>query len=305
MKLKRKDFSIFPTQHGFLFLGILAAMLMGAVNYNNNAGFILVFLLGGMALISLFHSHKNLGNLEIHPLAPQPVFPGEPCLFPMAIKAEKDRGQALSLGFANKTPVSFSSGHGKTDPIFLKVLAEKRGILSPRNLILTSVFPFGLFCLKAQFPCPARGLVYPAPEVSPLMTAMGGDPMEGGQETANMGPDDFQGLKPYTPGNNIGHISWKALSRGQGLFIKDFTAEVGQDIILDLDLVQGKNLEQRLSRLCHMVLGADKLQRRYGLKLGPTFSTPPDTGDSHRHKCLKALALFAPITILNSGKESL
>ena len=128
--------------------------------------------------------------------------------------------------------------------------------------------------------------------------------MDGDQATQRLGPDDFQGLKPYVPGNNIGHISWKTLSRGQGLFIKDFTAETGQDIILELDLVQGKDLEQRLSRLCHMVLDADRHQRCYGLKLGPTFSTPPDTGDSHRHKCLKALALFAPINILKSGNKS-
>lgn len=292
MRLKRKDFSIFPTQHGFLFLGILAAMLMGAINYNNNAGFILVFLLGGMALISLFHSHKNLINLAIHPKAPQPVFPGEFCLFPMVIEADKSMGQALSLGFAHGTTVSFSAGHDKNKTVILKVPAEKRGILVPNDLILTSVFPFGLFRLRAKLSWPPRGLVYPAPETSHFTGAQGGDHLDGDQETPLLGPDDFQGLTPYAPGNNIGHISWKTLSRGQGLFIKNFIAESGRDIILDLDLVRGKDLEQKLSRLCHMVLETDRQQRRYGLRLGPFFYTPPNTGVPHRHKCLKALALF-------------
>ena len=39
MKLNRKQVSIFPTQHGCLFLAILIAMMSGSVNYKNNLFF--------------------------------------------------------------------------------------------------------------------------------------------------------------------------------------------------------------------------------------------------------------------------
>ena len=65
MTLDRTQLSLRPTRHGLLFLMILGAMMAGSVNYNNNAGFILVFLLGGMAMISLFPSRSILAGMGI------------------------------------------------------------------------------------------------------------------------------------------------------------------------------------------------------------------------------------------------
>lgn len=110
MVISARDLTIRPTQHGLLFLGILLAMLLGSINYNNNAGFILVFLLGSMGMISLVHSYKNLIGMRVRISGPSPVFAGQTGLFPVDIISPGGSGQAISLSFESYDEVQFSPG---------------------------------------------------------------------------------------------------------------------------------------------------------------------------------------------------
>jgi uncharacterized protein (DUF58 family) len=123
---------------------------------------------------------------------------------------------------------------------------------------------------------------------------------DGEDQTLRPGADDFQGLKQYQPGHSINRISWKALSRGRGLFVKEFTAEDSPCIMLDFDAIPGRDMEFKLSRLCDMILAAESRQMEYGLRL-PGFVKNPGRGKSHQHHCLKALALFNPME--KSGRK--
>ena len=131
MKLNRKQFSVRPTQHGFLFLGILIAMLLGSINYNNNAGFILVFLLGGMALISIFHSFKNLVGIQKDFLSPVPVFAGQTAIFPVRVRPCETC--CRSVTFALGTPPIFVSIDRETI-LQMRLPALARGYLQPNLL---------------------------------------------------------------------------------------------------------------------------------------------------------------------------
>lgn len=289
MKLSRKQVSIFPTQHGFLFLAILIAMLLGAINYNNNAGFILVFLLGGMALISIFHSFKNLVGIEISYLSPLPVFAGQTATFPVHVKAPAAGGRSITFSLMPQDTLFVSIQREKK--LQMDILAQERGILHPRSLTLKSVYPFGLFTFCTLLPVEATCLVYPRPIPGTHGTAKSLLLPDGEEQTSRQGADDFQGLKKYQPGHSINRISWKALSRGRGLFIKDFTAEDSPCVMLDFDVIPGRDMEFKLSRLCDMILTAEGRQMEYGLRL-PGFVKNPARGKPHQHHCLKALALF-------------
>ncbi|HCY86797.1 MAG TPA: hypothetical protein DHV36_16830 [Desulfobacteraceae bacterium] len=292
--IQKKDLTIRPTQHGYLFLGILVAMLLGSINYNNNAGFILVFLLGGMAVISLFHSFKNLTGLVFIPHPVHPVFKGESIIFPVEIKGNQGQAQSLFLSIKNADPVHFSLSGSNARTADLKLPASRRGVIHIKNILLTSVYPFGLFRLKAVIPFSAEGIVYPAPEPGTFPLGFAGEDDDGEETSRHMGPDDFQGLKPYIPGNPIGHIAWKTLSRGQGLFVKDFTADAGRDILIDINLMGQGDIETKLSMICHKLLSSETLGVQYGLRLGSSFSTLPAGGKPHLHRCLEALALYNP-----------
>lgn len=296
MKVEKKHLAVFPTQHGFLFLVILGGMLAGSINYNNNAGFILVFLLGGMALISLVYSFKNLLGLEIHFLSASPVFAGQEAAFHIRLgSSERNR---VSLEFflpeikSNQTSSTIRISlvqNQKT--IQINAPAPVRGRLSFQTIALQSVYPFGLFRIRARIPLEMKCLVYPAPLPGRIRPSAGGDGWDGQIHTQRQGPDDFQGLAPYQPGQDVGRMAWKAVSRGQGLFVKDFTAQADQFQILDFHALPGKDIEFRLSRLCHMVLESDRNRENFGLKLPGTFIRQAD-GVPHTKSCLTALALF-------------
>ena len=55
--------------------------------------------------------------------------------------------------------------------------------------------------------------------------------------------------------------------------------------------MNGGDTETRLSQLSRWVVDADAKDLRYGLCL-PGVDIPVDSGESHRHRCLQALALY-------------
>ena len=111
-------------------------------------------------------------------------------------------------------------------------------------------------------------------------------------ETAGPGSDDFHGLRAYHPGDSIRHIAWKAYSGGRGLQTKEFVATVGASVFFDFDMIRESGTEEKLSRLCDLILKANHQSMDYGLRLQEAV-IEPDKGEEHKHNCLKALALFA------------
>lgn len=292
MIVHKKQISIRPTRHGLLFLIILGAMMAGSVNYNNNAGFILVFLLGGMALISLFYSLKNLTGLSLSFVSAAPVFAGRTARFKIQVQSNGTERAGVTLALPEQAgTLETTLVQNETKMVDIPLKTVTRGIFTPGPLTVFSVYPFGFFCLKTRLPLHMTCLVYPSLADGPVRLGQGGSDLDGTATSRFSGPDDFQGLFLYQPGHDVGRIAWKAVSRGQGVFIKDFTAGAGGFMMLDFDAIPSKDTEFKLSRLCRMVLSADRKKTPYGLKL-PDRLLPPAQGPGHKHHCLRALALY-------------
>lgn len=292
MMIHKKHLSIRPTRHGLLFLIILGAMMAGSINYNNNAGFILVFLLGGMALISLFYSLKNLTGLSLFFVSASPVFAGRTARFTFQVQANGMERAGVTLALPEQADILETSLlKNETKTVHLPLKTAARGVFTPGPLTVSSVFPFGFFCLTTRISLPMNCLVYPSPADGPVRPVKGGGDLDGTAASRFSGPDDFQGLSLYQPGHDVGRIAWKAVSKGQGVFVKDFTAGAGGFMMLDFDAIASTDTEFKLSRLCRMVLSADRNKTPYGLKL-PDRLIPPAQGPGHKHQCLRALALY-------------
>jgi len=108
---------------------------------------------------------------------------------------------------------------------------------------------------------------------------------------SSSGSDDFIGLRQYREGDTPRQINWKRYAREQGLHTNLFTASTVKSHWLEWDSLPGMGTEERLSSLCRGVVDASELQREYGLRL-PGVEIKPASGESHRHRCLAALALF-------------
>ena len=62
---RRNRLRIRPTRYGIVFMLMLLGMFLGSINYNNNLGFLLTFLLGSMAFVSIFYTYKNMRGMHL------------------------------------------------------------------------------------------------------------------------------------------------------------------------------------------------------------------------------------------------
>ena len=289
--LDRKKIFILPTRHGMLFLLVLFAMLLGSINYNNNLGFLLVFLLGSMALVSIIHTWRNLLGLEVLAVSADPVFAGQTAVFSLHVRSGRYARRGVTFGLKKMPRVLENMAAGQTRRLELPSERPERGIHRPGRLIIATRYPLGLFRAWASLHTGAACIVYPRPMEGAFSASEAAVSADSGEEALHAGMDDFQGLKSYQPGDAIQHIAWKAVSRGQGVFTKEFGGDALRTLVFDYSGVPGGDAEEKLSRLAGMVIQAERMHTAYGLKL-PGAYLAPDKGEKHRHACLKSLALF-------------
>lgn len=281
-----------PTRYGALFLGLLLALLLGSINYGNNLGFLFTFLLGSMALVSIGYTVRNLTGLKIQSVRTTATFAGQTAQFEIALKASAGGHTGVVASLPQSDKIVFDLADRQTGRLLLRVDALSRGLLRPGPLCLACPYPLGLVKAVCRLNLGLECLVYPKPWPSPLMPVSARSGTLERSSAWTQGDDDFQGLRAYIPGDALQRISWRASSRGQGLFTKDFTTPYGTALFLDWDTADAPDVESKLSILCSGVLRAHDAGSKYGLKL-PSQTIDPESGATHRERCLKALALFS------------
>jgi uncharacterized protein (DUF58 family) len=291
LTLQRRGIRIRPTRHGVIFIALVLSMFLGSLNYNNNLGFLLTFLLGSIAFVSIANTYKNFAGITIVSSFTRPVFAGQKAAFEFIISGGATNRVRIGFAFEGH-PIAYHDFVGHTDNrIQVFARAASRGSLKPGPLLIHSDYPLGLFRVGRRIDPDLECIVYPKPLPGNLKTIDARSPAGGDVNYGGPGSDDFTGLKSYAPGDPIQRIAWKASSRGQGLFTKDFIGQYGSAVFLDWHSLKAPDPEQKLSLLCHMVLKAYQNDLSFGLRL-PGNSLGPSKGRGHKIRCLKALALF-------------
>ena len=100
-QLTRHRIYVLPTASGLFFGLLLGAMLLGALNFNNNPALLLALLLAGAAQASLIAAHMQLSGLRVEAVAAEPVAAGEDLHLRIALgaaDARQRRGLRVALG---------------------------------------------------------------------------------------------------------------------------------------------------------------------------------------------------------------
>jgi len=269
-------------------------MLLISINYNNPPGYLLTFLLTGLGLVSLFHTHRGLSGLMVSHGPSAPVFAGGQAEFPV-ILGNPDRWprHAIATAWSRTGAESLKdipAGAEVTVPLFLP--AENRGELHPKRIAVSTVFPLGLFRAWSWVGLPLHCMVYPAPAPSMLPAASQSATGDTDHIRPQGADDDFHGLRTYRPGDPLRHVAWKAVARGRELVSKEYAGTQGtQEIVLNWDDLAEKDVEARLSRLCRLILDAEADGTIYSLNM-PGRRIEPGSGPHQMHACLTVLALF-------------
>lgn len=282
---------IWLTRPGMLYFAVLLVMVLGALNYKNNMGLLLTFLLAGIALISLFATHRTLAGIAVTRITCAAAFAGDP--LPVTLDVNCSVVPAPSFQFE----INGSAGYGTleaggSDTFHLFLPTVHRGEVALDRIRVQTVYPLGLFrSWRTLHVDGARGVVYPSPRPGPLPLGEGAAGTAPGRSQPREGSEDFSGHRLYQPGDIPRHIDWRAYSRGQGLFSKTFEAPTTSAATLVWDRLPAGDPEYRASVMCHAILKTGRQQRPFAVHL-PWARIAPGAGPRHVHACLRQLALM-------------
>jgi len=282
---------ILPTRFGYAFALLVLVMVLSAMNYSNNMAFALAFLLAGLGLVAMHHTHGNLVNVEIRSGPVAPVFAGEVAHFEVHVHNPAPRRRySVSVGWPRAAVATTGDiASENTATLKLPLAAARRGWLPARVFAVSTEFPLGMFHAWTWLELEMTCLVYPAPappgrEPPPARGA--GGHLAGSRP----GLDEFAGLRNYHRGDTPRAIHWKSFAKLQQPMVKQFQETLDREFWLDWNELPEFDAEKRLSQLTRWVLEAEAQHLSYGLRL-PGTRIAPSRGATHQHACLRALAL--------------
>jgi uncharacterized protein (DUF58 family) len=293
VELHRRRIYILPTALGSGYALCLVGMLLASMNYNNNMGFALTFLLASLGLVTMHWAHQNLSGVIARAFRLQPTFAGHPVRLELSLE---NTGHAPRFDLCATCAAARSEfldlGPGQLGALHIDLPTERRGRLAIERIGVHTSFPFGFFRAWAWLHPRCETVIYPAPAVHAPPPPLGGPEDPEGRWDERRGEDDFAGLREFRKGDSPRRIAWKAAARGDEMPVKQFTGSPRGSAWLDWHDLPGMPVEARLSVLCRWVLDAYAGGGAFGLRL-PGDTVSPGMGPAHRHRCLAALALYA------------
>jgi uncharacterized protein (DUF58 family) len=280
---------ILPTPAGLVFGAMLATMLAGAMNYNNNLAFALTFVLAGVGVGAIYHTHRALAGLHLHYLGAEPVFAGDPLHARIALVNDTESARdEVFLDWAGGPEAAGGTGALDSRTVHLALPTRHRGLLALPRLRVSSRAPLGLMRAWAWIHLDARVVVYPRPAAaSPPAPAAGSAAADG---AAERGDEDFAGLRAWQPGDSPRRVAWRATARAGEPVVRDLRRGVAPDLLwIDWDALPPGDTETRVAQLARLVIDACAAGRSWGLRL-PGAVIEPGRGAEQLHRCLRALA---------------
>jgi len=279
---------IFPTKPGLFFGFVSLLMLMASLNFNNNMGLMMTFLLFGLAQVAMYRVFFNIKDLVIHHVTSKPVFLGAKCEYKVYLKsAETKYDICIKNDDGEKCTVEIPAENQKAVLVLKK--SKRRGWQTCGKVRVSSTYPFGLFFSWIYTNLDARCLVYPMPEQSPPPLPI--HAQSEGKTNVIFDGEEFHGLKPFQSGDSMRLIAWKRTAQTGELISREFQHTQGEKLLLDFSQMSMQDTEMKLSRLTAWVVKAQKMQIDYCLKL-PDFNSGFGYSSKHHLLCLKALALY-------------
>jgi uncharacterized protein (DUF58 family) len=289
--LDQRRIYVFPTKAGALYAGMLLIMLITAINYQNNSIFLLTFFLAGLFNMAILAAFSNLAGLSIRRLQSDSPFAGNNAAFHIELSSkQKKQHQAIQIGWPNTHMAVGSLGIESRQSLTLYCHAKRRGLLKPQRMLVKSVYPLGLIrawsWVDLDLSCP----IYPHP--IEMDVAWQGQDDSDLYEANHMANDELANIRHWREGDTARQVLWKAYARTDKLMSIEYAEPAKDARWLDWDALPELALETRLSVLCDAALKLHEQDCEYGLRL-PACEYSPDTGATHLHKVLEALALFS------------
>jgi uncharacterized protein (DUF58 family) len=293
--LGQRNIYIVPTRGGYSFAALVLLMLLTAINYQLNLGYVLAFLLAGAAVVSMHVTHGMLRGLTLRIKPGPPGWAGDPALLEVVIDSPARQRHALAVrwhrrGGAGQTWTAVDVPGGGQASATLSFVPAHRGWHTVPPIVVETGFPFGFFRAWTVWRPSTRVLAWPRPEhpAPPLPSAQA---TPGELAVAQRAPGgELDGVRPWRRGDTLRQVVWKKVARSGELVSRETAASGSRELWLDWAATQG-DAEARLSRLAGWVEQAEQRGLVWGLRL-PGAELPGAQGDAHRRLALERLATW-------------
>ncbi|WP_027015383.1 DUF58 domain-containing protein [Comamonas composti] len=305
LQLGQSNIYILPSRAGWALALTLCVLLIAAINYQLNLGYLLSFLLAGSAVAGMVVGHGNLRGTRLHLQPPEEGFAGQPCRFEIVLHNTRTAmrwGLGLAVDQSGNAPGKTAAdwawvdvpGQGSTT-VELAFTPARRGLSFVPTVTIASHYPLGSFRLWALWRPASEVWIYPTPELHapPLPDA---SPHGAGKSSAgSRHGDEFDGVRSYRRGDPLKLVVWKkaaqAFATGTGALVsRDRPQALHHQLWLDAAATGLADPEARLSRLCAWVLSAEQQGLVWGMRLPDGQEIAADHGPAHTRRCLQALA---------------
>ncbi|OHU96551.1 hypothetical protein BIW53_04275 [Pseudoalteromonas byunsanensis] len=287
--LKHNTIYVIPSTTGLGFVSVSALNFVLGINYQNNLLLGVAYLMIILLVVSIIYGYLNMSGAQIRLVSIQSAHRSTPptATFELNTKA---RLQQLSIEH-NHIKQQITLPVVEASELFSIEFEFPRGKHSLGRFKFISHFPFGLVSVWSYLYCNKCIYAYP----DPVVDKSNRQEFESHNREAQLVhssshlSDEFKQLVPYQSGTNMHRISWRHFAKTQQLLVKDYEGETGARTLgFDFDTLEG-NVEERLEKLCYLVLQAHQNNLCYALKLGPRLIKAAQ-GEQHKVTCLEALS---------------
>ena len=285
IELHRRRIYIVPSGFGLGFSVLLMVMLVGALNYANNAALLLTCLLGAATAASMLVAFRNLDGLRLRSARAGHAVAGEPIELTLSFDSSRAR-DAIRVDLENCC-IAFAVETDATAEIKLQLATMDRGWLPIPRLRVWTSWPLGLFRAWSWLHPEQSVLVWPRAESNgPPPNA----PADDAQRMQLHRGDELAALRDYRAGDPQRHIAWKASARHDHLLVKNFEQPQSRpQWQLDWRRLPELDAEARIARLARWLNEAHAQRCSYSLWL-PGEEIASNSGLLHYAHCMNALA---------------
>jgi len=182
---------------------------------------------------------------------------------------------------------------------YLVTTFNERGIVRINDFHLCSVFPFNFFIRCRKIERAIEVTVFPHAKRCELPGLSERERQLRGERSIDKAgyEAEIMTMRDYIKGDPIKYIHWKATAKTGKLKTKELSTLSHQPVIIDMDVVPIKNMEERISCITYIILKLFRENIPVGLKIKGTFYKPFKVaqGDGlkvNKINMLRALAVY-------------
>ena len=250
--LKDKNSSkiiIYPNWNGVGLGFFIFFCFLISVFYENNFGLLISIIIFFIFFISIFVSNQNLNHLSMSVLDYYYIESTKDERLDIQIINhinEKKLNIDLNYKKLNLKGLNFTK---KLNPIRLSDQYFQRGTISIPNIVLTSIYPFGIIRTKRYFHIKSKIIVFPK-KIQPNINLLN----EFNINLKGQANNEFEGIEDYKNGDSFSKIAWKKSIIKNKKYIKKFEEPKKENnLILNFDNYKEIPFEDLLGYVSYII----------------------------------------------------